>query len=65
MSKKLMPKHIKEQFKQRFPKATITVYEAPAAEHWVVIVDDVAWVADQSLDEFVFWGPKGKDAICF
>lgn len=60
-----MPRHIKRQFTSIFPKADIKVYEAPAAESWIAIVDDVAWVADQSLDEFVFWGPKGKDAIIF
>ena len=62
---KLMPKHIRKQFEKHFPKAKVRVYEAPAAGYWGVLVDDTLWLADQSADEFVFWGPKGKNPICF
>lgn len=45
--------------------ATLVVCEAPAAEAWVVIADDEAWVATSDRDEFVFWGPLGKKPVSF
>lgn len=43
----------------------IDVYEAPAAESWVVIFNDQAWVAASDREEFVFWGPLGKKPVSF
>jgi hypothetical protein len=48
--------------------AEVFVYEASAAANWVVTTsaqDHIAWVADGSLDEFVFWGPLGRRPIVF
>lgn len=44
---------------------TCKAYEAPAAEQWVVIINEVAWVASSDREEFVFWGPKGVEPVSF
>lgn len=48
---------------------TPCVYEAPAAESWVVIINGEAWVADchdgMHDERFIFWGPLGKKAVSF
>lgn len=41
------------------------VYEAPAAESWVVIIGQECWVAASDREEFVFWGPLGKKPVSF
>lgn len=51
------------------PHAPCAVYDAPAAESWIVIMNGEAWIAQcgdgMHEDGFCFWGPPGKKSISF
>lgn len=47
----------KKLYEPRFGNVSPHVYECPAG-YWVVIADDVAWVAGNDAEEFVFVGRK-------
>lgn len=62
---------LKEYLKKNKYEQGIRICEAPAAEAWVVLINDECWVAhcDDGFDDpdenFVFWGPLGKPYIHF
>lgn len=67
-NKEIVKREFLKKIKTRYPAMLpylVHVFEAPAAEAWVIIADGVAWVADGTREEFVFWGPSGAEPVSF